>query len=238
MSTARCWCVETSFLDHRFTQDKCSTDQQVLQVQILELGRTSFVQITHSYWPFAISSWVRVAISGACDLDIRRGRGACSCLARGATGWPGTKTGASPAKEPSAEAGVFAVSCPPNARWPFTIGCAPPLLPPRPSPPRLPRPPLFVLEFGEGAGDGSGATEAGLRARDAFAAGGAGVALPDAPPLLPPRRRWRGARFRPAWGGASTADIFWGSTIVVIDWEAVVVLRGFRIELGGGIFAW
>lgn len=148
------------------------------------------------------------------------------------------KTGASPAKEPSAEAGgVFAVSCPPNARWPLTMGCVPPLLPPRPVPPRLPRPPLFVFEFGAGAGVGSGATEAGRRAREAFAAGGAGVAGPDAPPLFPPRRRWRGARFRPAWGGASTADMFGDSGVVMIDWEAVVGLRGFRIELGGGMFA-
>lgn len=146
---------------------------------------------------------------------MRRGRGACGCLAREATGWPGTKTGASPAKEPSADAGVeiVEVSCPPNALCPLTIGGAPPLLPPLPNPPRLPRPPLFGFEGCVGIAD-SGATEAGRRAREAFTAGGAGV-CPEAPPRLPPRpRRWRGGRLRPTGGGGSTVDIVCNSTVV------------------------
>jgi hypothetical protein len=126
------------------------------------------------------------------------------------------KTGASPASEPSVEdrTGALEVSCPPNALCPLTIGCAPPLLPPRPISPRLPRPPLLELEAGVGAGVDSGATEAGRSAREAFAAWGAGlgaVAFPAAPPRFPPRpRRFLGGLFRPTGGGAaSTADMTW-----------------------------
>lgn len=132
--------------------------------------------------------------------------------------WPGMKTGASPARDGS---GVEDVSCPPKARWPLTMGCAPPLRAPRPGPPLLPRllPPLFA--FGAGAEAGSGAIEAGRRARAGFAGCAVTVAFPAAPPLRP--LRWRGGRLRtaatptPAVGGASTAFMTWNSSDEVID---------------------
>lgn len=168
-----------------------------------------------------MSSCVLVAISGAWDFDIRLGlgRGACACLALGTTGWPGIKTGASAANDPSdkpSDAGIFEVSCPPNALEPLIIGWVPPLLPPLCIPPLpLPRiPPLFEFEFVfEGVEEAcSGAIEAGRKAKEAFEFGSCCAEAFAEPPLplfppLPPRRLRNGLLRAAGGGGASTADI-------------------------------
>lgn len=80
-----------------------------------------------------MSSCVLVAISGACDFDNRLARGGFGSRGpcprgRWTRGLPGTNSGASPANDPSADAGVAVVKLPPNAR-PFIIICEPPLSP-------------------------------------------------------------------------------------------------------------
>ncbi|TGO91142.1 hypothetical protein BPOR_0037g00050 [Botrytis porri] len=201
-------------------QSPSHTNKYTILFHILEFGKTSLVQIAHSYWPFVISSCVRVARSAACDFDIRRARGAREGPGRVAIGCPGVKAGASPAKEPASDVGSvceFEVSCPPNT-LPLAMGCPrpPPLRPPRPNPPLLPLPPplLFAFEFREfdGAGgfeSGSGATEAGLRAKGPFGTCVVrfGVAFVFAsagadplfrwPPRLGRRVRVRGGRLEP-----------------------------------------
>ncbi|TGO31190.1 hypothetical protein BPAE_0001g00850 [Botrytis paeoniae] len=162
----------------------------------------------------------------ACDFDIRRARGARDGPGRVAIGCPGVNAGASPAREPVSDVGPvceFEVSCPPNT-LPLAMGCPrpPPLRPPRPNPPLLPLPPprLFAFEFRgfDGAGgfeSGSGATEAGLRAKEpfvtcvvrfgvafVFASAGAGP-LFRWPPRLGRRVRVRGGRLEPGAGDDS-----------------------------------
>jgi hypothetical protein len=141
-------------MDHFFTHERCKTDQHVLQFQILEFGSTSFVHIAHSYCLFAISSCIRVAMSGAWDFDMRLARG-CRCgWVFCVIGWPGTNSGASPASDPSVERGTDVVSWPPKALCPFTMGCefAPPLRPPLPKPPRM----AFLPRLGFADSDGTG----------------------------------------------------------------------------------
>ena len=107
-------------------------------------------------------------MSEACDFDIRR---CLDCLCgRGATGFPGINSGASPASE-AAEDG--AVSCPPKARCILTSGCvvAPPRPLTRPKPARLAFRPLFDGSVGGEVASVAGATEAGLKAKGEFIMG-------------------------------------------------------------------
>jgi hypothetical protein len=55
---------------HFLTQLWWTTVQQVEQDHTREFGRTSFVQMTHSYWLLVISSWILVGKSGAVDFDL------------------------------------------------------------------------------------------------------------------------------------------------------------------------
>lgn len=67
-----CTCVAPSFFDHFLIQPRWKTVQQVLQDQTLLFLATSLTQMGHSYTPFVMSSWVRVAMSAAEDLEKRR----------------------------------------------------------------------------------------------------------------------------------------------------------------------
>ena len=53
---------------HFLTQWRCATVQHIEQDQIWEVRTTSLVQMTHSYWPLSMSSWIRVGKSAAEDL--------------------------------------------------------------------------------------------------------------------------------------------------------------------------
>lgn len=72
------------FVCHFFTQWRCVTVQQMEQDHTLEFRRTSFVQMTHSYWRLSISSWIRVGRSAAADFGISCGTGCRRCCGTGA----------------------------------------------------------------------------------------------------------------------------------------------------------
>lgn len=68
-SRGRCT-ADPSFFDHFFMQPMWKTVQQVSQDQTFDLRPTSFEQMAHSYMLCEMSSWIRVARSGAVDREI------------------------------------------------------------------------------------------------------------------------------------------------------------------------
>lgn len=131
------------FLCHVRTHDMWTTVQQVVHDQIFELGSISFVQMTHSYWPLVMSSWMRVAKSAALDLEPLRtclampfGEESSAIIRASWEDWPGTKSWALTLKEPdgfcsSASRCGPEVSWPPKVLWEPNVGLCPALVPPR-----------------------------------------------------------------------------------------------------------
>jgi hypothetical protein len=143
------------FARHLTEQWRWVTTQQTGQDHTLLDGRTSLVQITHSYWPFTMSSWIRVPRSAAVDLGGGAGAlGGWRCLGlwclsalvpadgrkptnlEGRTGWPGINSGAValsplPVKEED-EGGAVCGRGPRPPPCETTTDCWPP--PPRPPP--------------------------------------------------------------------------------------------------------
>ena len=88
------------FLRHFLTQCWWATVQQMVQDQMRELRTTWLMQMTHSYWPWSMSSWIRVARSVADDL------GALLVGDRGQRRWASARISASRASWASHSSGV------------------------------------------------------------------------------------------------------------------------------------
>lgn len=131
--------VLPSFFDHFLIQPRWKTVQHSVHDHTLDFVQISLVQMEHSYRPCAMSSCVRVAMSGAVERsnESSRARGSSSVLCvlrRGPAVLPGTNSGASPCRPVSVKCPLNACPAAPRRGAPAVPRLAEPAAPPRDAP--------------------------------------------------------------------------------------------------------